>query len=227
MSLLGEQALVRLTEGDAEQAVRSVSELQDRVGGFVVGVDLLLDRGPILVGALYAFGRPLLIDLGILDRPPVVARAVARMGKLGARWVSVSGLGGQQAVEAAVAAVEDYPETEVVVSVALAGWAGDYELRGVGISDSPGSQVSRMTKLALKTGADGVLFPARELGVAVQVSGSEANPRMGNSEVFWRMADATVSLSSSEHMTEVNDLVAGGAHRVIVAQPAVERSGGI
>lgn len=222
MSVLGEHVLIRLSDGDAEEAVRVVSELGDRVGGFVVGAGLLVSRGPILVGALGAFGKPLLIDLGVLDRPRVVAAAVAAMGKLGARWISVSGLGGRRMVEAAVAEADGYPETSVLVSAALAGWVGDSELKGVGIFDTPGSQVSRMTKLALKSGAEGILFPARELGVVVQVCRPEASCRMGNSRVLWRVADTTGCLSSSEHMTEADDIVAGGAHRVIIPQVRVE-----
>ena len=58
----------------------------------------------------------MLVDLGIIDAPEVVARAVARMGKLGARWVSVSGLVGRTAVRAAVAEANEYPNTSVVVS---------------------------------------------------------------------------------------------------------------
>ncbi len=222
MSILGEQVLIRLADGDAEEAVRTVAELGDEVGGFVMGAGLFFDRGPILVGALCALGKPLLVDLGILDRPQVVARAVARMGKLGARWVSVSGLGGREAVEAAVAEAEVYPRTSVVVSAALAGWAREHELKGVGIFDSPGIQVSRMTKLALKSGAEGILFPARELGVVVQVSRSEGFSRVGNSEGFWRMADMTGRLFSSGHVTEVDGIVAGGAHRVILPQVTME-----
>ncbi|MCE2527294.1 MAG: orotidine 5'-phosphate decarboxylase [Actinomycetia bacterium] len=221
MSLLGEHVLIRLSDGDAEEAVRAVSKWGTRVGGFVMGAGLFSNRGPILVGALGAFGKPLLVDLGILDQPRVVARAVARMGKLGARWISVSGLGGRRMVEAAVAEADGYPETSVVVSAALAGWAEDSELKGVGIFDTRGSLVSRMTKLALTTGAEGILFPARELGVVVQVSGSEGFSRMGNSKGFWRMADATGCLSSSEQMPEVDGIVAGGAHRVIIPQVRV------
>lgn len=125
-------------------------------------------------------------------------------------------------VEAAVAEADGYPETSVLVSAALAGWVGDSELKGVGIFDTPGSQVSRMTKLALKSGAEGILFPARELGVVVQVCRPEASCRMGNSRVLWRVADTTGCLSSSEHMTEADDIVAGGAHRVIIPQVRVE-----
>ena len=218
----GERVLVRLAGVDAEEAVRSVSVQRDRWGGFVVGAGLLMDRGPILVGALCAFGKPVLVDLGIVERPTEVARAVARMGKLGARWVGVGGLGGRRVLEAAVAESEGYPQTSVLVSATLVGWARDSELKGVGISDTPGSQVSRMTKLALNCGARGIIFPARELGVAVQVSGGEGLPEVGNSGGLLRMADATGYLSSSERMHEIDGIISGGAHRVIVPQSAVE-----
>lgn len=212
------RVLVRMGAGDAEEAVRAASALRDRVGGFVVGADLLLDRGPILVGALCAFGRPVLADLGILDRPRAVARAVARMAKLGARWVSVPGLGGRAVVEAAVSEAQGYPETTVVVSAALAGWAGDDQLKGVGVSDTPGRLVARLTKLALGTGAGGILFPARELGVAVPLSAAEAGPEVAKTVGLSRMAEFFERLSCSE----VVSTVSGGADWVVAAQDQVE-----
>ena len=222
MNLECEKLLVRLAVTDAEEAVRVASNMKERVGGLVVGVGLLLDRGPILVGALCALGKPVLVDLGIIDAPEVVARAVARMGKLGARWVSVSGLVGRTAVRAAVAEASEYPNTSVVVSATLSGWAGEDELKGVGIGDTPGRQVSRMTRLAATSGAGGIVFPARELGVVAQVADSS---RLGNSEGLSRMADTTSGLSSSEHMTEITDIIEGGADWVIVPQEAIGRAG--
>ncbi len=218
MSLSTQNVLMRMGGGDAEEAVRTASELKSRVGGFVIGADLLLDRGPILVGPLRTLGKPVLADLGILDRPRVVARAVARMGKLGARWVSVSGLGGRRVVKAAVEEAGGYPETSVVVSAAQAGWAGDEELKRVGISDTPGSQVSRLTKLALLTGAGGILFPARELGVVVQVSVPTGSSGMGNPGGLSRMAEVPKGLSCSE----IAATVRGGAHWVVVTPEQAE-----
>jgi orotidine-5'-phosphate decarboxylase len=222
MNLPTERILVRLAEGDAEEAVRAVSIMKDEWGGFVVGAGLLLDRGPILVGALCAIGRPILVDLGIVDRPAVVAKAVARMAKLGARWVSVSGLGGQKVLEAAVAEAEGYPETSVLVSASMAGWAADSDLKSVGISDTPGGQVSRMTKLAHKYDAGGIIFPARELGVVVQVSRGAGCSGVGNSEGFLRMADTTGYLSSSGQMNEMNGIITGGANWAVVSRSALE-----
>ena len=93
MSSGGERVLVRLDGPDAEATIRTAQELSGRVGGWVVGMDLLLDCGPILVGALCTLGKPVLVDLSLLARPMVVARAVARMGKLGARWGERVGFG--------------------------------------------------------------------------------------------------------------------------------------
>lgn len=222
MNLPREQILVRLTGGDAEEAVRSVAVMKDEWGGFVVGAGLLLDRGPILVGALCSFGKPVLVDLGIVDRPAVVARAVARMGKLGARWVSVAGLGGRRVLEAAVAEAGDYPETSVLVSASMPGWASDSDLKEVGISDTPGGQVSRMTRLALKCGAGGVIFPARELGVVVHVWEGACSSGVGKSGGFWRMADTAGYLFSSGQVNEMDGIIAGGANAVIVSQSALE-----
>lgn len=210
MSSPRERLLVRLEGADAETTIRTAQDLTPRVGGWVVGMDLLLDCGPILVGALCTLGRPVLVDLSVLVRPPAVARAVSRMGKLGARWVTVSGLGGRTAAEAAVGAARNFPDTAVTVSASLAGWAGEDELRGVGIRDTPGQLVSRMTRLAVRSGADGIVFPAPELGVVVQVS--------GNSEGFSRFAEVPDRLSSLE---KVADILAGGAQWAIAPQHAI------
>jgi len=102
MSSGAERVLVRLDGADAEATIRTAQELNGRVGGWVVGMDLILDCGPILVGALCALGQPILVDLSLLARLPEVHRAVANMGKLGAGWVSVAGVGGRTALEAAV-----------------------------------------------------------------------------------------------------------------------------
>lgn len=213
MSSGEKQVLVRLDGVDAETAIRTAQDLRGRVGGWVVGMDLLLDCGPILVGALCSLGKPVLVDLSFLARPSTMARAVARMGKLGTRWVAVSGLGGRTAVEAAVGAGGDYPDTEVTVSASLTGWVREDELSGVGIRDTPGQQVSRMTKLAVRCAADGIVFPARELGVVVQSS--------GKTEGLSRIAEAPDRLSSGGYMAETADILSGGAHWVIVPQRAV------
>ncbi len=213
MSSGTERVLVRLDGADAEDTIRTAQELSGGVGGWVIGMDLLLDCGPILVGAVCALGKPVLVDLSFLARPPMVARAVARMGKLGARWVAVSSLGGRMAVEAAVETAGNYSDTEVAVSASLTGWLREDELRGLGFRDTPGQQVSRVTKLAVRCGAGGIVFPARELGVVVQTS--------GKTEALSRIAEAPHRLSSQRDMADTADIFAGGAHLVIAQQPAV------
>ncbi len=215
MNPLTDKVLVRMGEGGAERAMRIASGMPQRVGGFAVGVDLLLGRGPILVGALRALGKPVLADLGILDHPRVVARAVARMGKLGARWVSISGLAGRKVIEASRAETAGYSDLSVVVSATQAGWAGDEDLKGVGISDTPGSQVSRLTRLAVRAGAGGILFPAREVGVVVQVSG---NQEVGKPGTLTRIAEVWRDISSSG----IAEAIKGGAHWVVATPEQVD-----
>lgn len=205
MSFSAQHVLLRMDGADADAVVRAGSTHRDQVAGFVVGADLLVDRGPLLVGALAAFDKPVLADLAILDRPAVLERAVARMGKLGARWVSLSGLAGREAILAAVAEAERYPPLSVVVSAAQASWAEDHDLKGVGISDTPGSHVSRLTKLALKTGAGGVLFPSRELGVVVQVSNARRRADNDQTGGLARIAEVPEGLSWTDMEATVRD----------------------
>ena len=219
MSSVAEHLLLRMAGADAEETIRTASKMRDTVGGFAIGADLLLGRGPILVGALAGFGKPVLADLGILDRPSVVTRAVATMGRLGARWVSVSGLAGRRGVKAAVEETKRYPQTSIVVSAVQAGWASDEDLKGVGISDTPGSQVSRFTKLALRSGASAILFPVRELGVVAQVAENRTYSSLGNPGGLSAMAEVSGGLSCAGIAT----IIRSGAQWVVAAPEQVEK----
>lgn len=164
--------LVALDVSTAEEAVRLAKTLSPHVGGFKVGLELLMGPGPAVVAALTALGRPVLVDAKLLDIPTTVARAARQLGGLGARWVTVHANGGDRMLRAAVAGLEEGAGGRAagVLAVTVLTSMGADDLAETGVSGSPGRQTARLAKLAASAGCEGVVCSPEELGVIAQVA---------------------------------------------------------
>jgi len=94
--------LVALDVSTAEEAVRLAKVLGPHVGGFKVGLELLMGPGPAVIAGLAALGKPVLADAKLHDIPTTVGRAARQLGRLGARWVTVHAAGGTRILSSAV-----------------------------------------------------------------------------------------------------------------------------
>ena len=95
--------LVALDTATAEQANQLAQQVAPSVGGFKVGLRLLLGPGPATISAVAGLGKPVFADAKLHDIPSQVEPAAARLGEFGARWVTAHTGGGRGMLEAAVA----------------------------------------------------------------------------------------------------------------------------
>ncbi len=164
--------LVALDVSTAEEAVRLAKALAPHVGGFKVGLELLMGPGAAVVAALAALDRLVFADAKLHDIPTTVGRAARQLGRLGARWVSVHASGGSRMLEAAAEGLNEgaggRPAGLLGVTV-LTSLAGE-DLTEAGVSVSPGRQTARLAKLAAAGGCEGVVCSPAELGVIAQVA---------------------------------------------------------
>ena len=164
--------LVALDVSTAEEAVRLAKVLGPHVGGFKVGLELLMGPGPALIAGLAALGKPVLADAKLHDIPTTVGRAARQLGRLGARWVTVHAAGGTRILSSAVEGLEEgsggRPAGILAVTVLTSMTALD--LAEVGVAGSPGRQTARLARLAASTGCEGVVCSPEELGVIAQVA---------------------------------------------------------
>ena len=164
--------LVALDLPTAEEAVRLAERLAPHVGGFKVGLELLMGPGPATVAAIRQFGRPVFADAKLADIPNTVAAAARQLSALGARWVSVHATGGLEMMRAAVAGLAEgargNPTGVLAVSV-LTSLDGGH-LGSVGISGTVGKQTARLARLAAEAGVEGMVCAVRELGDVRQVA---------------------------------------------------------
>ncbi len=172
MTRLANPLIVALDVASAEEAVTLATALKDDVGGFKIGLELLMGPGPSLLGIVDELGLPIFCDAKLMDIPTTVRRASRRLGRYGARWLTVHASGGPEMLEAAVEGLTDGAGGRAtgILAVTVLTSLDDAALAKVGVTGSSGKQVSRLAKLAQAHGAEGVVCSVKELGDVAQVA---------------------------------------------------------
>ena len=163
------RVLVALDVGSAEDAVRMARSLVGRVGGFKVGLELMMGPGPAVVSAVAELGSPVFADAKLHDIPNTVGRAAASLSRAGARWITAHAGGGADMVRAAVDGAGANGEARVLGVTVLTS-LDEAMLAATGVAGSVGRQVARLTRLVADCGVEGVVCAVRELGDVAQVA---------------------------------------------------------
>ncbi|MEX1133721.1 MAG: orotidine-5'-phosphate decarboxylase [Acidimicrobiia bacterium] len=234
--------LVALDVPDAEAAVSLATQLTPYVGGFKVGLELLMGEGPDVIRRVGALGAPVFADAKLHDIPNTVRGAARQLARAGARWVTVHGGGGREMIEAAVAGLEGDGESGVLVVTVLTSLR-EAQLKETGIDRSLESQVVAITTLAAQAGAEGIVCSVLEVGVAREAAPSlkVVTPGIRSSDAAVddqkRVGTLTEALDAGADMVVVGRAITAAADVVAAARalaleagqsipPPSERSGG-
>lgn len=159
--------LVALDLPDLERAERLGRGLAAHVGGFKVGLELLMSQGPEAIARIAELGLPVLADAKLHDIPNTAAAAARAIAGHGARWVTAHAHGGRVMMEGVADALGD--GAGLLAVTVLTSIAGD-DFPGLGIEGGVESQVARLSALAAASGAEGVVCAVAEVGVVKKVS---------------------------------------------------------
>ncbi|MGH8945084.1 MAG: orotidine-5'-phosphate decarboxylase [Acidimicrobiia bacterium] len=154
-----------LPELDAAEDLARV--LLPHVGGFKVGLELLMSEGPTAVSRIASLGLPVFADAKLHDIPNTAGAAARALSARGARWVTAHALGGRAMLEAVA---EGLGEGAGLLAVTVLTSIGDDELETLEGSETVASQVRRLAGLALSAGAEGVICAVDEVGTVREVS---------------------------------------------------------
>lgn len=128
-----------------------------------VGKELFTRSGPELVRALQGRGFEVFLDLKFHDIPNTTAAAVAAAADLGVWMVNVHASGGEKMMTACRERLETFGKNRpLLIAVTVLTSMSAEDLSGIGISDSPQTQVSRLATLTRNCGLDGVVCSAQE-----------------------------------------------------------------
>lgn len=144
---------------------RALAEaLAGRVGLAKVGLELFLSEGAAAVRTVQDTGLDVFLDLKLHDIPNTVEHAAKAVGSLGARMLTVHASGGAGMIAAArrgldAAGAKDTLLLAVTVLTSL----GAEDLSAQRIPGSVEDHVLRLAKLAVDSGADGLVCSPREV----------------------------------------------------------------
>jgi len=148
--------------GEAE-ATDLANKLQPHVGGFKVGLELLMGAGPSVVSLLVELGVPVFVDAKLHDIPNTVGRAAGRLGAIGARWVTVHASGGEEMVRAAVESLSESSEGRAgALAVTVLTSLDERDLAVIGVGRDLGDQVAAMAQIGAGAGVEGVVCAVPE-----------------------------------------------------------------
>lgn len=200
--------IVALDLPDLDVATRLAKDLQDEVGGFKVGLELVTAVGPSAIATIADLGAPVFADVKLHDIPNTVERAAAQIASAGARWLTVHGAGGVDMIDAAIRGMGG---TGVLVVTVLTSLESE-DLVSVGIGEDVSSQVRRISSLAAETRAEGVVCSPQEISSVREVS---ENLEIFTPGVRPDMSDA----HDQKRVATPRAAIAGGANHLVIGRP--------
>ncbi len=146
------------TANPAQAAAWAVS-LAPHCGVMKLGLEFFLAAGPDAVRAVTQ--RPVFLDLKLHDIPNTVAGAVRAVLPLRPHMLTLHAAGGAAMIEAARRAA-DGGDRPLLLAVTVLTSLDSSALHATGVAGGPRQQVLRLARLALASGADGVVCSAHE-----------------------------------------------------------------
>jgi orotidine-5'-phosphate decarboxylase len=142
------------------EAIALADSLVDEVGGFKVGMELMMGEGPAAIETIAARGSPVFVDAKLHDIPNTVERAATRIKGAGARWVTVHASGGEGMMQAAVRGMGGSGVLAVTMLTSLS----QADLESTGVPAPASDHVVSLASLAAGSGTEGVVCSPEEVG---------------------------------------------------------------
>ena len=166
--------LVALDFKDATQARSMASSLSRHVGGFKVGLELIMSSGPHVISEIAGLGLPVFADVKLHDIPNTVRGAASAVGSHGARWLTIHAAGGRAMIEAAMEGMAAHrpADTNGILVVTVLTSLGQEDVEELGMAPDPGQASLAMASLAADEGAEGVVCSPLEVAAVGRVAPS-------------------------------------------------------
>lgn len=194
------------------EAERIAGELNEQVGVFKIGLELLFSGGANLAQRLTRDGARVFVDAKLLDIPNTVERATAQIAGLGANYLTIHAQD-PKTLEAAVRGRGSSEMRLLGVTVLTHLTAGDLAAQGVGMT--PEALALARSELAHEAGLNGVVCSPRE---AAQISQRLPAPFMIVTPGI-RSAENTVAGDDQSRSASAYDAIRSGAHSIVVGRP--------
>ncbi|HSI02850.1 MAG: orotidine-5'-phosphate decarboxylase [Myxococcota bacterium] len=186
--------------------------LGPEVGMVKLGLESFVAHGPDLVRAVVGMGLPVFLDLKLHDIPRTAAAAAKMALDLKVKLLTVHASGGAEMVRACREAVGDALH---LVAVTVLTSLGDDDLAGVGFSGQAATVAARLGKLAIDSGAHGLVCSALDLPALAGIGGTRVVPGV---------RAAAGAIHDQKRVATPAQAMKAGATWLVVGRPILEAS---
>ena len=151
-------------------AVSIADKLDPNICRLKVGNQLFTSSGPKIVKTLHDKGFEIFLDLKFHDIPNTVYESVRSAANLGVWMINVHASGGSKMLDASKKALEGFDKPPLLVGVTILTSISEEILTEIGFNNLD-KQVKRLTKLAQRSGMDGVVCAASDASKVKQTCG--------------------------------------------------------
>ncbi len=143
----------------AKAAEVLLDRLQDSIGVIKIGLELFASEGPAVIRMVQKYGKPVFLDLKVLDIAETVQRTTARVAEMGVSFLTVHAE--RKALAASVKGRTGNPEMKILAVTVLTNVErGD--LREWGYDGTVEQMVVARARVAADVGCDGVIASGKE-----------------------------------------------------------------
>jgi orotidine-5'-phosphate decarboxylase len=204
--------IVALDTADIGRARLWAGAVAPHVGLLKLGLEYFLANGA--GGLAQITGAPIFLDLKLHDIPNTVAGAVRAVLPLQPRMLTIHAAGGSTMVRAAQQAAADAgPDRPLILAVTVLTSLGQGDLDAIGIAATPADQVLRLGRLAIESGADGLVCSPLEIAMLRQALGPTVKL------VVPGIRPAGSAAGDQARTMTPSEAVAAGADWIVVGRP--------
>ena len=162
--------IVALDFSNSEEVAQIVNLLNPEKCILKVGLQLYLAEGESILDLLTNKGFEIFLDLKFHDIPNTVYESVRSAANLGVWMINVHASGGSKMLDASKKALEGFDKPPLLVGVTILTSISEEILTEIGFNNLD-KQVMRLTKLAQRSGLDGVVCAASDASKVKQTCG--------------------------------------------------------
>ena len=193
-------------------AVSIADKLDPNICRLKVGNQLFTSSGPKIVKTLHDKGFEIFLDLKFHDIPNTVYESVRSAANLGVWMINVHASGGSKMLDASRKALEGFDKPPLLVGVTILTSISEEILTEIGFNNLD-KQVMRLTKLAQRSGLDGVVCAASDASKLKQTCGESfltVTPGI-------RPRDA--DLNDQSRISTPKEAIANGSDFLVIGRP--------
>lgn len=208
------ELIVVLDVDTREQAIKTVQAC-GACRWFKIGSQLFTRCGPDIVRDIQALDKQVFLDLKYHDIPNTVAKAARAAADLGVKLLTLHATGGRRMIEAARTAVEG-SATQLLAVTVLTSLSDEMLQHEVGIPETAAQTVPRLARMAIESGAHGIVSSPHEIGHIRKAVGPEPIIVTPGIRPAWAATD-----DQSRIMTP-REAAKAGATFIVVGRPILK-----